>query len=168
LAVGGDGVELALPVGFVGEGDGDEVTSVVVGIGTAEIEFTVDTGLGGEVKREFRLQLGVLGEHVLEDGGGSSNSDRGPSEAKDTVELADSISSTETGSVGNLSKKLVGDFDVTNSDGIVTDIAGNGTGAIHDVKGGVVGLVSRGSVLVVALMEEARRERTRLRSDPQI
>jgi len=163
LAVGGDGVELALPVGFVGEGDGDEVTSVVVGIGTAEIEFTVDTGLGGEVKREFRLQLGVLGEHVLEYGGGSSNGNRGPSKTEDTVELADGERTAETRSVGDLCEELVLDGNVTDGDGFFAHIAVDGSGAVHDVEGGVVGLVSRGSVLVIALMEEARRERTRLR-----
>jgi len=161
-----EGVELTFPVSFVGEGNGDEVASVVIRVGTTEVEFTVEAALFGEVEGEFGLEGRVLGEEVLEDGGSAGDGDGGPSETEDTVELANQEGGTETSGVGDLSEALVGGRKAANVNGILAHIARNGTGTVQDVEGGVVLDVSSGSILVIALVQEARGDGTGLRREP--
>jgi hypothetical protein len=163
-----EGVELAFPVGFVGERNGDEVASVVSRVVTAKVELTVDRGGVGEVEGELGLQAGVSSNEVLEDGDLTFNGDGGPSETHDTVPLADCVSGTEAGGVGDFSERLLRNGESADGDFIGGKVAGARSRAVFNLEDGAILLVGGGELLVVTGMEETGSDGASNSGNPEV
>ena len=77
-----------------------------------------------------------------------------------------SVSGAEAGDVLDLSKGLVGHGDISDSNGVLGKVSGDGAGAVHDVELSAVLLVGAGSIVVVGGVRAAVL--AGLAGDPQV
>lgn len=137
-ATNGEATKGDLPVGSSQKVDPRQLTSVLGGVRTAQSQLTEVLGRVAEVEGELRALDEALLDKVLEGSGHVVNGQDGEGKAEDTIELAELVSATQTGSISDLGEDLILHNKAAHVEDIGGLVASHRTGAVLDVEGGTV------------------------------